>query len=356
MHLTEHANTFRILAFSIALLSSFSCDQINHALGRDEKDKTNEWLFWLGLLPAPADYYAHVYYVDPLIVGSPTNPALIHWATSADVHSGKKKLILVHGWHYDDRDFIGNYPSGDALKDRILAQNWSDFFGQGDFATFLSACACDIYAFDYLTAASVDSNGARLRAQLDSLFASGSDSVVLYGHSMGGLVSRFAVYNGSDPTYITRVITTGTPFHGSPWASPQFTGSRGPLGSLAAFFTDTDGGHNLGWDNYDTSLPGSSNPTLDSVNALTSRDGRFYAYSSTLMQASPGTGTLAPACTAFLDGTWDPSDCIVPARSAQLSGHALGSTWSAGAYDHIQIKMEIASIRGHFYTDVTSAP
>lgn len=347
----------RGLVLLLLALSLISCDKIKQALGQKEDDTTLQLLTWLGILNPPADYYARLYYVDPLIVANTTDRARIWEATSSDVHSAKKKLVLVHGWHFEDRDFVGNYPSSDALKDRVLSQNWSAFLGTTDFATLVGTGAWDIYAFDYLTAVGVESNGTRLRSKLDRLFGPG-DVVVLYGHSMGGLVSRFAVYHGDNPTHITRVITTGTPFHGSPWASPQFQ-DRTALGDLAAFFTDTQGGRDLAWDNYDHGLSGASNPTLDAVNAKTDRDARFFAYYGTL--ANPGTsgsGTLAPACLA-LPGTpaaWTPSDCIVPATSAQLANHTLGGTRDAGAYDHIQIKMEIATIRSQFVTDLNGAP
>ena len=312
----------------------------------DRKLQLYTWLTALALLQGVGDYMAKMYYFHPLLAGNPTNPLYVGEAARGEVNPARKKLILVHGWHADDRDpaFIP-LRSVDELKGRVMAENWSAFAATPQYAQIL-AKGYDIYAFDYLTSQGIDANGRRLRARMDDLFSGESGTVYIYAHSMGGLVTRFALYEGGHPPYLAKIITTGTPYHGSPWSSSQFLGNLGVLGSLASFVTDTTGGQDLRWDNYDGALSGSSNPKLDSINALTSRDFLVHVMYGSITGTSTAAGagaTLVPAC-AFLS-SFGTSDCIVPSGSATLSGHAMGSTTDLGDYTHNDVKMLIAAIR-----------
>ena len=348
----------------------------------DEQDPVLWLLIQIGLAPDAGDYYAKLYYVDPLIVTNPTNSDLIHEATAADVTAVRKKLVIVHGWHGDDPENPSfPYISPVSLKDRVLAQNWSDLFDQnvkgtsptnlhGVFKSWWwvdpaqitpdAGTNYDVYAFDYLTSRGIMANGVRFRAAMDALFSGETGTVYIYANSMGGLVTRAAIYEGATPAYVAKVVTTGTPHHGSPWASPEFQQDVGPLGSLAAFFTTTTGGQDLRFDNYDGSLPGASNPMLTALNANTDRDSLFVLYYGSAIYIDPTTlplpndsnQTFILACnttnTAF-SGTFGPSDCIVPRKSARFDGHTTttaplvdpgtGTVGDYGAYDHSDIKL-----------------
>ncbi|MBI3396662.1 MAG: hypothetical protein HY042_12555 [Spirochaetia bacterium] len=342
-----------------------------HLKEPSKSDLTRNLLIALGIVQAQGDYYAKLYYVSPLITTGETNKGLIWEATAADVTAGKKKLVLVHGWHFDDRDGF-TYPTPDQLKDRILAQNWTAYFQQNvEFDPIINTKNYDIYAFDYLTSNGVDVNGARFRAKMDALFNGAADTgkVVIYAHSMGGLVTRFAVYqNLAAPAYITRIITTGTPYHGSPWASPEFQADHSTLGSLAGFMTNTTGGQDLRWDNFDGSITGSSNPKLTAINAKTDRDSLFYRaiygqYNTNATASTCGdagaSGALLAACRVLGGTAGGTSDCVVPVTSATLSGH----TFTAGTLnanngggtcglDHLDVKMGTAFVRSTLYGDL----
>ena len=350
-------------ALALVLFSSVALGGCFHDK-KDEQDPVLWLLIQIGLAPDAGDYYAKLYYVNPLIVTNATNSDLIHEATSADVTAGRKKLIIVHGWHGDDPEYPSfPYISPLSLKDRVLAQNWSDLFDRNvtsQFETWLLSNNYQIYAFDYLTSRGIMANGVRFRAAMDALFSGETGTVYIYANSMGGLVTRAAIYEGATPAYVAKVVTTGTPHHGSPWASPEFQQDAGPLGSLAAFFTTTTGGQDLRFDNYDGSLPGASNPMLTALNANTDRDSLFVLYYGSAIYIDPTTlplpndsnQTFILACnttnTAF-SGTFGPSDCIVPRKSARFDGHTTttaplvdpgtGTVGDYGAYDHSDIKL-----------------
>ncbi len=364
--------TFRVFA-AAAALSLSHCSALLEYLpfyeNRDEvrNERLRQLLIVLGILQSSGEYYARLYYINPLITGSTTNENLVVEATTAHGTPGKKKLVLVHGWHFDDRD-AGAYPTLSQLKDRILTQNWSSFFGSTEFSQIVATKSYDVYAFDYLTSNGIDINGQRFRAKMDSLFSDPADAgkVVLYAHSMGGLVTRYAVYAGGQPGYVARVISTGTPYHGSPWASPEFQVDRAVLGSLAGFVTGTTGGSDLRWDNYDGKLSGASNPKLAYLNSVTDRDALWKAYygaynATGTATCTGGTGALLAAC-ALMGSNFEPSDCIVPSTSGSMTGHTLGfGTLQVGTLhgngpacglDHLDIKMGTSPVRAQFVADL----
>lgn len=323
------------------------------------KELRNQVLAFLLFRQTPlsaADAFAKIYYINPLIKATSTiNLDYVIPATSANVTAGKKKLVFVHGWDFNDRD-NATIPTTQALKNRAINENWADFIKTALFDQIILTKQYDVYAYDYLTSGGIDENGKRFRAKLDELFSNETSTVVIHGHSMGGLVTRFAIYEGLRPVYINRVITTGTPYHGSPWASPQFQNEKGSLGNLASFLTNTSGGKDLAWDNFDNKISGASNSKLTAINAKKDRDSIFYAYHSSITNsgttdpgaASPGLSLACPV----LGINFSPSDCVVPQSSSTLSGNTLGLTRDMGRYDHYDIKLVIPSIQTLFYNDL----
>ncbi len=290
-------------------------------------------------------YFARLWYVDPGIVNDSTNVSYISTATTNHVVSGRKKLILIMGWQATDGD-KGSLPSEKELKERIIP-TWKYFFGSSEFTA--KTASYDMFAFTYLSSNQVSRNGARLRNRMDNFFRSESGTVNILAHSMGGLLSRYAVYEGSDPAYLSKVVTLGTPFHGSPWASPQFQSSS-VIGSLASFFTSTAGGSNLAYDNVNGDLDGASNAELAYLNSLTERDGKFVKYyygsvtnSSPSFTASSIDSLLSSACSALGSTGGTTSDCIVPARSASRNNHA--NSTDIGDYGHSGIVMGDSTVR-----------
>ncbi len=68
--------------------------------------------------------------------------------------------------------------------------------------------------------------------------ATGAEQVVLVGHSMGGLVGLAYLRHGGDS--VRRLITIGTPFHGSRHANMMFGAAMRDLRPGSPFLTDID--------------------------------------------------------------------------------------------------------------------
>ena len=349
---------FKIRHFIIICLFLFvSCTNTSN------KDKNKRTLqafliqyFFSIKTPDNGELAAKIFYINPALKsGSNLNLDFVTEATAANVTSGKKKLILVHGWDFTDRD--NTSLSLSQQKSRIVTDSWGDFRKSSTFDLIVATKQYDIYGFDYLTSNSIDVNGKRFRAKLDSLFGKETGTVVILGHSMGGVLSRFAVYESTRPTYLGRVFSTGAPFHGSPWASPQFQADRGTLGNLASFLTGTNGGKDLAWDNFDSKISGASNSKLTALNQKVDRDDFFYAYYGSVLstQTTGGTGASSPGLylsCPVLGSSFSPSDCIVPVSSASLSGNTLKQTTSLGQYDHFDVKLSTSTMQQTFYNDL----
>lgn len=294
---------------------------------------------------------ARLFYVNSLIYSSSSSTAFIQDLSTITINKSKKKLVFIHGWDATDRDSNVAF-SEEQLKQRIT-ESWSEFFRTSDFYTITNSKSFDIYAFTYRTSNPIDTNGKRLRARLDTYFGDETGTVTIFSHSMGGLLSRFAVYESSKPGYLTKVITSGTPYHGSPWASSQYQQSKGFLGSVASYLTDTDGGRDLGWDNSNNAISGAGNSKLTTLNAKTDRDSLFIAYYGSLTNspsaASDSNKYLLAGCT-LLGATYSTSDCVVPSTSARLDGRF--TEYNAGAYDHYDMKLVPSSLRTRFLSDL----
>ncbi len=120
------------------------------------------------------------------------------------VSQSSKIVLLIHGW--TSRPKVWK-----TMITRLQSQ--------------INPKYADILTFGYNSSFSVESN-ANLLSQALSSYSNGI-KIDIIAHSMGGLVARSMIekYNGAQ--YINKLITLGTPHHGSPLAA-----LRGWLGSL----------------------------------------------------------------------------------------------------------------------------
>lgn len=331
---------------------------ILHCSKKDDKEKDKQLqallLGWV-VSQNVGDAYSRTFYMNPLFLTNKIYDLYLPIASSTNATSStNKKLVLVHGWQSADKD-INSMPDAGTLQRRLVENIWKDLFAT-NFLSLAISKGYDVYFYTYLTSESIEKNSTRFSNDLQSIFGSQTGNVAIIAHSMGGLVSRGALYNFSTtPGFLSRIFTLGTPYHGSPWASTQFQGSKGVLGDLATFMTNSTGGKDLGWDNYDNSLSGSSNTYLTAMNNKSGRDNLIYAYFGSLDKSASGyagvDSTLTVGCSSLGD-TFSPSDCIVPTRSAKGTGLQFGKTQNLGAYQHTDLNLRIDFIRTTIYNEL----
>lgn len=314
-----------------------------------KEDNTKVILFIaLGILSSAPEAYARMYYIDPIFLEN-TNDLSLLKAIPTEINNTKKKIVFIHGWNVRDPEVIP-YPSEDEIKLRIKSQ-WEHLFIEDP--TFLRALLLknyELYFFTYLTSQSIESNGIRFRNKLDGVFGGQSQSVTIFAHSMGGLVSRISLYREEIPSYLRKIITSGTPFHGSPWASPEYQQSKEVIGELSSFMTNTSGGKGLAWDNFDSSIPGAKNELLTYYNSNTTRDYFIRKYYSSISADGTGySGTLLPGCL-IMGPVYSPSDCIVPKSSAILNNNS--DSINIGIYDHIEMNLRAQAVKSQLLSDL----
>lgn len=142
--------------------------------------------------PLPTTFGLHVY--DP--GDGVTKPAW--WGLADRPMLPERVVVLVHGL---------DEPGG----------IWTDA------AAALAGAGHAVVRFDYPNDQAVADSASDLEAAFLTLDTAGAKEIVLVGHSMGGLVSldastRHAESGNVDDVAISRLITVGTPYAGSPWA------------------------------------------------------------------------------------------------------------------------------------------
>lgn len=297
------------------------------------------------------DFYSQIFYLNPLFL-SEKNYNFFERVSVTNTFSNKKKLILVHGWQPKDKD-SNPIPTEQDLKSRLVEDIWKEVFDTNFFPTLI-AKDYDIYFYTYLSSNPIASNGSRFRSILETFF-SNSSNIYILAHSMGGLVVRDALYKNETSLPIQEIFAVGTPFHGSPWASSEFQENKTVIGDYASFITESLGGKDLAWDNFDSSLSGAQNPYLEKMNSMTEKDFLITAYYGELDKNSTGYlgsfSWLNLACNE-LGNKFSPSDCIVPIKSARGDGLNFKNRFSLGNYNHLDINLKVYSIQSYFITQL----
>ncbi len=163
-------------------------------------------------------------------------------------------LVVIHGWNASPETFdsfvqqLGGHPAAARVK---------------------------VYRFGYDWSRGIATSADLLRRDLAAQPELAGRAVILVGHSMGGLVARSyaeARLPGWDgPERVGLLITLATPHHGSAIANLEWLGGDSRYSLLAKLMPTglfeflnripifgavrTEGGHNLGWDNYDGAMP-----------------------------------------------------------------------------------------------------
>ncbi|MEM7182925.1 MAG: alpha/beta hydrolase [Spirochaetota bacterium] len=339
-----------------------SCNLFNAVSERKKKRDEEQRNLLLLLFPEAAESNHALYrYVPDGTTNLPTVEQFTEIAVASK--TSKTKIVLIHGWDASERST--DAVTGKTKKVENINATWQYAFQFYNIDVASAQTNYDLYAFTYRTSETVASNGERFVESLNSAFEA-TDKVVVLAHSMGGLVTRAAMYSSSNTNdIIDIVVTLGTPYYGSPFASSEYQAGLGVLGDLASFLTATNGGQDLAHTNNgtgQTSISGATNTYLDTLNANTDRDNRFYPYVGVLSSCdsaksgeiySTGCSTLKNNSPAF-----NQSDGIVPYNSAIMADKSVNfdlATMAEFNFDHKMLAFNIPSdevTASAFFTEV----
>ncbi|PJZ78983.1 alpha/beta fold hydrolase [Leptospira neocaledonica] len=273
--------------------------------------------------------------------------------------NSKAKIVFIHGWDFGERQT--DPPTDFNKKVANLLGTWNQGLAfTTDTATPPSSYSgsvydeFEIYVFTYRTSDYIEVNGRRFIDSLNAAFNS-SDKVVVVAHSMGGLVARAAIQHANNTEdVIDHIVSLGTPYYGSPYSSPQYTGNLSTIGTIIKFMTDTPGGQGLAYTNgisagVDPITPAIVDGTnqafnffLEKMIAKTTYDPITTVYGGNMVAGNCSdtdhATTYRAACTVITSGdpVFGSSDGIVPLNSALLNGRA-GTQHTVGNMDHSQM-------------------
>lgn len=75
-------------------------------------------------------------------------------------------------------------------------------------------------------------NGAMLAEKLADMYAHFGEKIIVVGHSKGGIDTQTALYHNNAESYVSKVITLGTPHHGSQLANLAYSNWAGWLAAI----------------------------------------------------------------------------------------------------------------------------
>ena len=335
-------SAFRVLSVYLLLLAiSTGCSS--------KKEDNNLW--WLWLLGVNGSNHELYYYIPGATNNENFQPA------SASLKGNRKKIVFIHGWNPSERSSDPVTTNSQKIANILLT--WEDAIGYYNQNTASSYTNYEIYFFTYRTSDAVADNGQRLIDKLNEVFTA-ADNVTIVAHSMGGLVSKSAMYHSDNTNdIIDYLVTLGTPYYGSPFSSDAYLMDLGSMGDIISYLTNTTGGLDLAWTNTGMSIiiNGAVNSFLDILNGNTDRNTRIFPYAGVLASCADSQNQLYHeiGCTIMQNGTpaFTNNDGIVPQDSASMAGH-VNSVLKTG-FDHDMLTFRIPTdtiMATLFYTEV----
>ncbi|WP_061260804.1 esterase/lipase family protein [Leptospira interrogans] len=277
---------------------------------------------------------------------------------TSESKENKPKIVLIHGWDFQEKN--SDSPTDKLAKVTNIRETWDDVLEM--YSQNISGVqnSYELYTFTYRTSDYIENNGKRLIDKLNSVFTP-EDKVILLAHSMGGLVSRFALYHSNNTKdVIDFIVSLGTPYLGSPFASTSYQGNFGTLGELMAFLTGTEGGKDLAYTNalgtfyqvpINELISGAFNPYLERLLEESSKDSRITAFYGEMNVCNnhPGSESVyIIGCNFLSNGSpsfTNKSDGIVTSTSGKMSSKLPGAKQFSKNLDHSQL-----SFRNHVNT------
>lgn len=371
--------SFQTLFLFFTLLSFGNCDYLEDRITPSNSKSTAEKIKDYIISAYFAEQNHALYKFSTVIPNlQPENLSPLYFQDPYFQRDNRPKIVFIHGWDFAERQT--DPPTDFNRKVANLLGTWNQGLSfVTDNATPPSSYTgsvydnFEIYVFTYRTSDYIEVNGRRFIDSLNAAFNS-SDKVVVVAHSMGGLVSRAAIQHANNTeNVIDHIVSLGTPYYGSPYSSPQYTGDLTAIGTIIKFMTDTPGGQGLAYTNGISSGVTAISPTivdgtnqafnffLESMIAKTSEDSITTVYGGDMGSGDCGdtdhATTYRAACLVITGGNpvFANSDGIVPLASALLNGRA-GAQHTVTNMDHSQMSFRneggtgagLTSVKTHF--------
>ena len=269
---------------------------------------------------------------------------------------GRKPLLLIHGWSFDGDPASPSGGYWDHFKNYLM----NDSTLRANFKPY--------YVKYWSNEVSVKEIGEALRIKVEEAGLN-EQKIVIVAHSMGGLVARSymteQLFSQGAATglqcgkLVDRLITLGTPHHGSPMANGPARNAK--LSFLLSLYINTlesavfkDVKYNevnrsdLWWDNYDgllnyTAYPNEKNNWLTNLNQDITFDAKTICYTGSVtgkfVIPESGNTTQEYQLGAWFteQGFGFQNDGIVPVQSAGFGEHTVKKIRHFDEYNHADI-------------------
>jgi hypothetical protein len=327
----------------------------------DEEKLRNNLLPFL-FTEVNTDPNSKLFYYQPGMTGvTPSESQFV--VANTENKTVKPKLVLVHGWNYSEKS--SDATTTDSQKIKNILNTWQNAIVFYDVNVASVKDKFDLYLYTYRTSDRILFNGERFIQTLNSAFSK-EDKVIIIAHSMGGLVTRQAVYSDNNTNdVIDYVISLATPYYGSPFSAKAYQNTLDiTLTSLVRFITDSDGGKDLSYTNLGSGqifIDGATNSFLDSLNSKTDKDSKFYPYAGNLNTNcdSGSTELYKLSCRILRDGSpsLTQADSIVTVNSARMANKAVNFSddMIKVGFDHSMMAFDIPGnieLAKQFFTEV----
>jgi pimeloyl-ACP methyl ester carboxylesterase len=278
-----------------------------------------------------------------------SSPTVFEEVVSAEDTGGKIPLVLIHGWQRLGTDMNDIKPEQDDWKNFI-----NYFYSDSDLtAKFV------LYTYRYDSKKDIDTNGSNLATTINNYFPN-APKVAITAHSMGGLVSHSYIQNHGGNSKVLKLITLGTPYHGSPVI--QAVNGNTVAGvldqllnptSLAIFTAEniflclaSPGTLDLRWDNFDNNPRIlNENTYLKKLNSTMKNADLYAAFAGSMRDINHGKYDATYPLNSLLGYGYSSTDArkgndgVVPVVSAFNNGHPGGflEIGPEDNYDHGQM-------------------